>query len=526
LRSEDVARLIARLVAARVDLAPEQIDHDRPLESYGLDSAAAVTVAGELEQALGRPLHETLVYDFPTVRALSAHLSGAAPEPAAADRPRAASGPGQPIAIVGIGCRFPSAGNVDELWELLVEGRSAISSIPPDRRELSDDDGADRDPATTRGGWISQVDRFDCGFFGISPREANFMDPQQRLVLEVTSEALDDAGIARSALAGTPTATVVGASTTDYALLQLAAGLDVDAYMATGGSLSIIANRIAYSLDLHGPSYTVDTACSSSLVAIHLACQSIWSGESALALAGGVNLMLSSRPTAALRALGALSPDGVCRPFDAQANGYVRGEGAGMFVLKPLQQAARDRDRVYAAILGTAVNSNGASNGLTAPNGPAQEAVVSAACAAASVPPAQVGCVEAHGTGTRLGDPIEALALGRVLGRRRSIKQRCSLGSIKSNIGHLEAAAGVAGATKLALSLHRGQLLPSANFDQANPAIPFAKLPVAIQRQPADWPQPPGERFAGVSSFGYGGTNAHAVLCDHAAGLARLEDAA
>ncbi len=421
-----------------------------------------------------------------------------------------------PVAIVGIGCRFPGADGPDAFWTLLRDGKDAITEVPPDRWKLNafyDQDPAAPGKMTTRwGGFLKRVDGFDASFFGISPREAVHMDPQQRLLLEVSWEALEDAGAVRESLAGEPVGVFVGISTYDYGANQLRDPRRItDGYLNTGSALSIAANRISYFFDFRGPSMAVDTACSSSLVATHLACQSLRSGESSLALAGGVNVILSPAVTIGFSKLKAMAADGRCKSFDAHADGFVRSEGAGVVVLKLLSRALADGDPVYAVIRGVSVNQDGRTNGLTAPNGLSQEALLRRTLAEAGVAPSDVTYVEAHGTGTALGDPIEMNALGNVLSAGRAPERRCAVGSVKSNIGHLEAAAGVAGLIKVALSLKHGEIPPSIHFEEPNPYIPFDTLPLDVQRSLTPWPRP-GSAIACVSSFGFGGTNACAVL--------------
>ncbi|NEO89217.1 MAG: polyketide synthase, partial [Moorea sp. SIO3G5] len=354
------------------------------------------------------------------------------------------------IAIIGLGCRFPGARNPEEYWRLLCNGVDAIIEVPADRWDI--DAFYDPKPGTpgkmsTRwGGFLEQVDQFDPQFFGITPREAVYIDPQQRLLLEVAWEALDNAGQVVEKLAHSNTGVFVGISASDYHQRFQQGGYSViNAYMGTGNALSIAANRLSYLFDFRGPSMAIDTACSSSLVAVHLACQSLQSRESNLALAGGVNLLLSPELTIIVSQAQMMATDGRCKTFDARANGYVRGEGCGIVVLKRLEDAIRDNDNIIALIKGSAVNQDGRSNGLTAPNGPSQEAVIRQALANAGVAPAQINYVEAHGTGTPLGDPIEAEALGAVLSQDRSPDNPCMIGSAKTNIGHLESAAGIAG---------------------------------------------------------------------------------
>ena len=416
----------------------------------------------------------------------------------------------EPIAIIGIGCRFPGAKNPQAFWQLLCDGVDAISHIPKDRWDVESFYDA-KETSTHWGGFVDKVDQFDPEFFGIAPREALSMDPQQRFLLEVTWEALEDAGIVPDSLSGSQTGIFVGIGTHDYSVLTWSKSVN-EPYATTGTGNCIAANRISYLLNLHGPSVSVDTACSSSLVAVHLACQSLWNQESKLALAGGVNILLLPTAMAGFAKSGFLSPDGRCKTFDTRANGYVRGEGSGVVVLKPLSQALTDGDRIYAVIRGSAVNQDGRSNGLTAPNPQAQEALLREAYRVAGVSPAQVQYVEAHGTGTKLGDPMEMKALGAVLSKDREKENYCAVASVKTNIGHLETAAGIAGLIKVALSLKHQLIPPSLHCQEPNPYIPFHKIPLRVQQTLAPWPKRSSPALAGVSSFGFGGTNAHVVL--------------
>ena len=413
----------------------------------------------------------------------------------------------EPIAIVGMACRFPGADGLEGFWRLLRDGVDAVREVPPDRWDFR------KFPDASRwGGFLDGVDLFDPSFFGISPREATYMDPQQRLLLETAWEALEDAGLPLDRCSGRPVGVFVGISTYDYGALHLSGTDHADGYGNTGGALSIAANRISYLFDFRGPSLSIDTACSSSLAAAHLACRSVASGEAEIALAAGVNLILSPAVTLGFSRLKAMAADGRCKSFDARADGFVRGEGSGVVVLKPLARALRDGDRVYAVIRGSALNQDGRTNGLTAPNGLSQEALVRQALEAAGVEPRRIGYVEAHGTGTALGDPIELNALGTVLAKGRGPGRRCAVGSVKTNVGHLEAAAGVAGLIKLALVLHHGEIPPSLHFREPNPHIPFDTLPLEVQRTLAPWPEEMRPALAGVSSFGFGGTNVHMIL--------------
>jgi amino acid adenylation domain-containing protein len=428
--------------------------------------------------------------------------------------------PSEPLAIVGIGCRFP--GGVDDwrsFWELLEEGRDAVVETPEDRwsRRKFYRSGKAR-PGKTQsrwGGHVSGLDDFDPQFFGISPREAAGMDPQQRMLLEVAWRAIEDSGRDARGLAGQPVAVFVGISSFDQAVATLSLqdrGV-LDAYSNTGGSSSIAANRISYCFDLRGPSVAVDTACSSSLVAVHLACESIHRGESRMALAGGVNALLMPDFSVAFSQLGVLSPDGRCKTFDSRANGYVRSEGAGMVLIKPLADAVRDGDLVYAVIRATALNQDGRTPGLTVPSQAAQEALVREACRRAGVDPADVQYVEAHGTGTPVGDPIEANALGAVLSVGRPVDRPCWIGSVKTNIGHMEAAAGIASVIKVSLALHHRRIPAHLHFLEANPAIDFERLKLRVPTSSVPWPDAT-PRIAGINGFGYGGANAHVLMAE------------
>jgi acyl transferase domain-containing protein/acyl-CoA synthetase (AMP-forming)/AMP-acid ligase II/acyl carrier protein len=499
-------------IAARTGLPAADIATGRPLVEYGLDSQMAVEIAGDLEAALHQPVPATLAWNHPTIDAIAAHLAGAAPGPAQAVAPGATAG----IAIVAVGCRFP--GGVDgpeAFWRLLCSEADPIGPVPADRWTHTDHLAAvdpGRGQAARLGGFVDRVDEFDAAFFAISPREAEALDPQQRLLLEVCYETLDRAGLAHGRLAGSSTGVFVGISSNDYYLRQERAGTIDPRYSVTGNLASVAAGRVSYALGLVGPCLAVDTACSSSLVAVHLACQSLRAGECEQALAGGVNLILGPEGHVYFSALHATSPRGRCASFDASADGYVRSEGCGVVLLKPLEAAQRDGDRILAVIRGSAVNHDGRSNGLTAPNGRAQEAVIRRALASAGVRPIQVSYVETHGTGTPLGDPIEVDALAAVYGAGRAAGEPLRIGSAKSQIGHAEAAAGIAGLIKTALALDAGVLPANLHFETPNPRIRWAALPVSVVSEPAPWPRGDAPRFAGVSSFGFSGSNAHVVL--------------
>jgi acyl transferase domain-containing protein/NADPH:quinone reductase-like Zn-dependent oxidoreductase/SAM-dependent methyltransferase/acyl carrier protein len=425
----------------------------------------------------------------------------------------------EPLAIIGIGCRFPGdAIDPTALWELLRSGVDAVSEVPPDRWDVA----AFFDPvpatpgkmSTKRGGFLREVDRFDPRFFGISPREAAGMDPQQRLLLEVAWEALEDAAQAPESLRGSRTGVFVGITTNDYLQLQVRAG-DAslfDAYYGSGSAHGIASGRLSYVLGLQGPSLSVDTACSSSLVALHLACRSLREGESRMALVAGVNLILSPENAISMCQSAMMAADGRCKTFDDSADGFGQAEGCGVVVLKRLSDASADGDRILALIRGTAVNQDGASSGLTAPNGPSQEAVIRDALHNAGVPPHRVGYVEAHGTGTSLGDPIEVQALGAVYGQGRPSGCPLLIGSIKTNLGHLEAAAGMAGLLKLVLSLRAHELPPHLHLRKPNAHVAWDDLAVRVTTEPTPWEAIEGSRIAGLSSFGFSGTNTHVIV--------------
>ncbi|WP_237102346.1 type I polyketide synthase [Nonomuraea sp. MG754425] len=424
--------------------------------------------------------------------------------------------PFEAIAVIGIGCRLPGgADSAQEYWNLLCEGRDTSGPAPAERWR----DYAERGPSSmaavrrtvSRGHFLSGVADFDAEFFGLSPREAELMDPQQRLVMETAWEALEHAGISPGALAGTDTGVYVGVCTGDYGHRLLEDLPDVEAWTGIGAATCAVANRVSHALDLRGPSMAVDTACSASLVAVHLGVQSLRAGETDVVLAGGVNLILSPGETLTLDAAGTLAPDGRSKSFDAAADGYGRGEGAAVVVLKRLGDAVRDGDRVLATILASAVNQDGHTVGIMAPCGQAQEHVMRRALRQAGIDPGTVGYVEAHGTGTAVGDPLEAAALAAVYGAGRPAEQPCLIGSAKSNIGHLEGAAGVAGLVKAVLALERGELPPS-RIDTPTPAVDWTGAGLRVVDAPTPWPGSAHPRRAAVSAFGYGGTVAHVIL--------------
>ncbi|MDF5752447.1 type I polyketide synthase [Spongiactinospora sp. TRM90649] len=519
-RSErEIAEWLISRTAELLAVEPGSLSPDEPFTELGLSSMQAVELSGYLERWAGVPISPTLAYDHPTITDAARHLAPPATGTKGETRPATPEvTAATPIAIVGIGCRLPGGDGVERFWNVLREGVDAIREVPANRWDgeaLYDPDPDAPGKMNTRwGGFLDDVEGFDADFFAISAREAARMDPQQRIALEVAWEALEDAGIAPGGLSGSRTGVFVGASTFDHGAGLLGSGVPAEAYDGTGAALSVIANRLSYCLNLRGPSLVIDTACSSSLVAVHYACQALRNGEADLALAGGINVITSPRIALSFSRGRLMAPDGRCKPFDHRADGYVRSEGAGVVVLKPLPAALADGDRVYAVIRGGAVNQDGRTNGLAAPNRPAQEAVLRAAYAAAGVEPGTVDYVEAHGTGTAVGDPIEVGALATVLGRDRSPDRPLRVGSAKSNIGHTEAAAGVSGLIKTALALHHGELPPTVHFEKPNPLLGLDRLPIAVQAEAASWPERSDAALAtaGVSSFGFGGTNAHLVL--------------
>ncbi|MEU7784570.1 beta-ketoacyl synthase N-terminal-like domain-containing protein [Amycolatopsis sp. NPDC049159] len=493
---DTLRRWLLDAVAEHTGLTAEP---DRPLGDYGLSSRQAVGIAADLEELLGTRLPSTLLWESPTIDHLARSLtSGAEPEPVAAVRDRRRT---DPIAVVGLGCRFPGADGLEEYWDLLRTGRDAVRTAPPGRWSA--------DAAPVVGGFLDDVAGFDAEHFGITPREAATMDPQQRMLLEVTWAALEHAGIAPSSLRGSRTGVFTGIATHDYGHLTMTGGTP-DLWTATGAAGSIAANRLSYVFDLRGPSVAVDTACSSSLVAVHHAVRALRDGDADLALAAGVNLMLLPGPTAAFSAAGLLAADGRCKTFSAAADGIARAEGCGVVVLKRLADAEVDGDRVLAVLRASAVNSDGRSHGLAAPNPAAQQAMLREAYR--GLDPSTVDYVEAHGTGTLLGDPIEARALGAVLGAGRDAGSPLLIGSVKTNIAHAEAAAGIAGVIKVVLALVHGEVPPQLHFAAPNPHIPFEELGLRVVSEATPWPRRGGRAVAGVSAFGFGGTNAHVVL--------------
>ena len=425
------------------------------------------------------------------------------------------------IAIIGVGCRFPGGVNdAESLWQMLVEGREAVGEVPADRwnveRFYDAEPGLAGKSITRRGGFIEGIDQFDPQFFGISPREAPYIDPQHRLLLETAWEAMEDAGLVLDLEGGTDLAVFVGISHNDYQIIQGTPwdSSGITAHSPTGSAHSIAANRISYCFNLKGPSVAMDTACSSALTAVHAACEHIWAGRGDTALAGGVTVMITPGGFIGFSQASMLSPDGRCKAFDAAANGFVRGEGAGMVLLKRLSQALADGDPIQGVIVGTSINQDGHTNGISLPSPEAQARLVLDACANAEVDPSQIGFVEAHGTGTAVGDPIEAHALAKALCTDRPAGEPLAIGSVKTNLGHLETAAGVAGLIKAMLVLKYGQIPGSLHFKTPNPNIDFAELKLRVPTGMEPFPAPAGRRLVGVNSFGFGGANAHVILSE------------
>lgn len=521
--AQDLRSWLRKWVASTTGLPLDEVTDDRPLESLGLSSRDAVVLSGELERLLGTRLDATIVYEHPTIASLAQRLVSGEPTRAPSAAPRVptqdASDPGvHDIAVVGMAARFPGADDgLDAMWQLLIHGEDGTGELPMGRwSEYSQDAEVQRriNNSNTRGGYLRDISSFDAEFFGISPVEAANTDPQQRIILELVWEALEHAHLPANELRGTDVGVFLGACSHDYGMLISADPAEAHPYALTGTASSIIANRVSYAYDFRGPSVAVDTACSSSLVAVHQAVRALRGGEATVALAGGVNILASPFVSTAFAELGVISPSSHIHAFSDDADGFIRGDGAGVLVLKTVAEAQRNGDRILAVIRGSAVNSDGHSNGLTAPNPEAQVDVLRRAYADAGVDPREVDYVEAHGTGTILGDPIEASALGEVLGQGRAADQPTLLGSAKTNFGHTESAAGAAGLIKVVLSMVAGTLPPSLHFEAPNRYIDFDAEHLEVVEDPREWPEYSGRKLAGVSGFGFGGTNAHVVVSE------------
>lgn len=530
LSAERLRGWLRRWVARTAEISEAEVREDAPLKSLGLSSRDAVVLSGDLERLTGLRLDPTIAYEYPTIEALAARLSqlqagptdgtgSTGAERAWAGSARTVDEPAaladRDIAVVGLAARYPGAESTPELWDLLIEGRDGTGQPPVGRwSEYAGEPTLARlmEEQPLAGGYLKDLSSFDAEFFGISPVEAANMDPQQRIALELAWRALEDAGLPANQLRGGNVGVYLGTTNNDYAMLIAADPAEAHPYALTGTSSAVIANRISYYFDFRGPSVAVDTACSSSLVAVHQAVRALRHGDADVALAGGVNILSSPFVTTAFGQLGVLSPSGHIHAFSDDADGFVRSDGAGILVLKRVRDAVRDGDPIRAVIKGSAINSDGHSNGITAPTPEAQVDVLRRAYADARVAPQQMDYVEAHGTGTILGDPIEVRALGEVLGAGRDAAAPLLVGSAKSNLGHTEAAAGAAGLAKVVLAMDHGVLPASLHFSAPNHFIDFEAAHLEVVEDPREWPAYSGRRLAGVSGFGFGGTNAHVVV--------------
>ncbi|MES2731615.1 MAG: aminotransferase class III-fold pyridoxal phosphate-dependent enzyme, partial [Bacteroidota bacterium] len=525
IRSASIRQWIGNWLKGRFNLSAEDLSTERNFAGYGMTSFQAVALATDLESFLQTPIDTTVVFNYPTVQTLANHLATSIKEiPTAKDnlstQPATTRLTDNRIAVIGMSCRLPGNVNSPEaFWALLKEQRNAITEVPTNRWDVDGYFDTDVDASgkmyTKQGGFVEQIDGFDPLFFDVSPREAAGMDPQQRLLLEVCWEALERAGLAPAGLRGSDCGVFIGMGTDDYQHIihdRLSPTYFEDAFTSLGVERSIAAGRIAYLFDFHGPVLQLDTACSSSLLSVHQACQSLLQEECSMALAGGVNLMLSPDTTVKLCRMKALSPTGSCKTFDNEADGYVRGEGCGIVVLKRLSDAVANGDNILAVISGSAVNHDGLSNGLTAPNGVAQQQLIEKALRNAKLNANEIQYVEAHGTGTRLGDPVEVQALNAVYGQSRPANDPLIVGAVKTNIGHLEAAAGIAGFIKTVLCLQHQQIPGNLHLQQPNRFIPWKNLALKVADRLTPWLPLAGKRRAAISAFGLSGTNVHIIV--------------
>ncbi|MCP4659042.1 MAG: KR domain-containing protein, partial [bacterium] len=514
----DVSNLVGSIMGLPASEPPEP---ERGFFDMGFDSLMAVQLRNRLQQGTGLELPATLTFNHTNIHQLAAYLAQRLdPDPAVSPAAPVSASPvteivDDAIAIVAMGCRFPGgAVDPERYWELLASRRHAVTDMPVERRRLVGAPEIASQPI--HGAYLPGVELFDARFFGISAREARAMDPQQRLLLEVAWEALDNAGWSRASPLGSRVGVFMGLTTTDYGYLMRARGMDEESlpYLASGNTLNAAAGRISYVFGFQGPAMGIDTACSSSLVAVHSGCLSLRAGECDLALAGGVNLIVDPQVTASLTEARMLSADGLLRAFDDRADGYVRGEGCGVLVLKRRRDALRDGDRILALIAASAVNQDGAGSGFTVPNGESQRAVIATALARSGLRGDQIDYVEAHGTGTPLGDPIEIEALADTLGPDRPADRPLLVGSVKTNLGHSESAAGIAGLIKVVLALHHDTIPAQLHFEQPNTHIDWQRIPIEVVDRARPWPRQRGPRAAGVNSFGMSGTNVHLIVTD------------
>jgi acyl transferase domain-containing protein/acyl-CoA synthetase (AMP-forming)/AMP-acid ligase II/acyl carrier protein len=520
---QEISDFLVEKIAKSYEVNIDSIDINEPLVDYGLDSLEAVNISNDLAKFIGKKVPATLVYDFPTISKIAGHLVGSEPLAESTstnkiDIAKAVELEQKGIAIVGMHGRFPGAEDIEAYDTLLFEGKAAVKEVSPERWNNKDGKAwlkSQREKSVVfQGGFLEGIDQFDAEFFGISPREAKHMDPQQRMLLEESWKALEQGGIDPTTLAGEKVGVYIGVSGNEYAHFQKE-NAEIEPYSGTGNALSIIANRLSYFFNLKGPSMSIDTACSSSLVALHQACRSLEHHETNMAITGGVNLILDPQLSAIFDRSGMLAKDAKCKTLDASADGYVRGEGCGVVVLKRLSDALKDGDNIQAIIRGSALNQDGRSNGLTAPNGPSQKEVIEQALQRSNVKIDEIGYFEIHGSGTSLGDPIEVNTLASLLKKELNPKDQSKrwIGTAKTNIGHLESAAGIAGLIKAVLTLQRREIPPHINFKELNPNISLEGVPISIAQNKEPWNvKGKQKRMASVSSFGFGGTNAHVIL--------------